>query len=62
VHEFGNIVLHANSSLSIDGSRKGEDCRLGFAATPPESVRFCEGKGAVAVLGREKARAARKRG
>jgi hypothetical protein len=62
LHEFGNIVLHANSSLSIEGSREGEDCRFGFAATPAESVRFCEGKGAVAVLGGEKARAARKRG
>jgi hypothetical protein len=62
VQDFGNIVLHAKSSLSIDGSREGEDCRLGFAATPAESVRFCEGKGAVVVLGEEKARAARKRG
>jgi hypothetical protein len=36
MHDFGNIVLHANSSLSTNGSREGEDCRLGFAATPAE--------------------------
>jgi hypothetical protein len=45
MHDFGNIVLHANSSLPIDGSREGEDCRLGFAATPAESVLVLQREG-----------------
>jgi hypothetical protein len=54
MHDFGNIVLHANSSLSIDGSREGEDCRLGFAATPAESVLVLQREGLHRLFGRRK--------